>query len=228
MNGKALKHQLGPLRLRREIPDTISPKDEQGLQQLFDAANRSLDRASTGDSLREYIGRVEKLARGIFKTAGMDPDPVVTRCAQLVSEYEDPSTTGQPAHASTISDFVYGAARVLLRVNMLKFTMAQQTINPWILAGDCMRVEEAHQQLINAGAFAREGGTKTARQSREKEAKRRQDRMREWIGEHNGKYPSNDKATRAILEYKNPDKESARRQFSRDLNAVYATYEWRK
>jgi hypothetical protein len=134
-----------------------------------------------------------------------------------------PEGVPEPLQRSAISEFVYGAARVLLRVNMLKVTIAQPTINPWILAADCMRVEEAHQQLVGAGAFDREDRTRTARQAKEEEAKGRQDRMRAWINA-NGRFPTNDKVTRGILEYENADKESARKQFSRDLNAVHATF----
>jgi len=169
----------------------------------------------------------------------MSPDPIGVRCAQIVSEREDVGTTvmsdatsgsgmapegvPEPLRRSAISEFVFGAARVLLRLNMLKVTIAQPTINPWILAADCMRVEEAHQQLIAAGAFDREDRTRTARKAREEEARGRQDRMRAWINE-NGRFPTNDKVTRGILEYENADKESARKQFSRDLNAVHATF----
>lgn len=241
MNAKSLRYRFRPLKVPREVPDSLSVKEEKRLRELFEAANRSLEQASSGESLREYIARIEELARGIFTTAEISPDPVGVRCAQIVSEHEGVRTTnvsesgsgmepeGSPEllNRSAISEFVYGAARVLLRINMLKVTMAQPTINPWILAADCMRVEEAHQQLICAGAYNSEDRTRTARQAREEEAMRRQDRMRTWINA-NGRFPSNDKATRAILEYRNADKESARRLFSRDLNAVHATLKLRK
>ena len=241
MNAKSLKGRFKPLRVPREVPDSLSVKEERRLRQLFEEANRSLERASTGESLREYFGRIEELARGIFTAANMSPDPIAVRCAQIVSDHEDVGTTDMsaasasmapegipnPLQRSAISEFVYGAARVLLRVNMLKVTIAQPTINPWILAADCMRVEEAHQQLISAGAYDGGDSTRTARQAREEEAKGRQDRMRAWIDE-NGRFPTNDKVTRGILEYKNADKESARKQFSRDLNAVHATVKLRK
>jgi hypothetical protein len=239
MNTKSLKGRFRPLRVPREVPDSLSDKEEKRLQELFEEANRSLERASSGESLREYIGRIEELARGIFTSENMSPDPIAVRCAQIVSEREDigatvisdaagasgmaPEGVPDPLQRGAISEFVYGAARVLLRVNMLKVTIAQPAINPWILAADCMRVEEAHQQLIGAGAFDREDRTRTARQAREEEAKERQDRMRAWINA-NGRFPTNDKVTRGILEYKNADKESARKLFSRDLNAVHATF----
>jgi hypothetical protein len=243
MNAKSLKGRFRPLRVPREVPDSLSDKEEKRLRELFEEANRSLERASSGESLREYIGRIEELARGIFTAENMSPDPIAVRCAQIVSEREHVGTTvmsdvaggsamtpegvPEPLQRSAISEFVYGAARVLLRVNMLKVTIAQPTINPWILAADCMRVEEAHQQLIGAGAFDREDRTRTARQAREEEAQGRQDRMRAWINA-NGRFPTNDKVTRGILEYKNADKESARKLFSRDLNAVHATFKLRK
>ena len=233
MNAKSLKGRFKPLRVPREVPDSLSDKEERRLQELFEEANRSLERASSGESLREYIGRIEELARGIFTAANMSPDPIAVRCAQIVSDHEDvgagmaPEGLPKPLERNAISEAVYGAARVLLRVNMLKVTIAQPTINPWLLAADCMRVEEAHQQLISAGAYDKEDSTRTARQAREEEAKGRQDRMRAWI-DANGRFPTNDKVTRGILEYKNADKESARKQFSRDLNAVHATFKLRK
>jgi hypothetical protein len=233
MNAKSLKGRFKPLRVPREVPDSLSVKEERRLRQLFEEANRSLERASSGESLREYVGRIEELARGIFTAANMSPDPIAVRCAQIVSNHEDigagiaPEGLPKPLERSALSEAVYGAARVLLRVNMLKVTIAQPTINPWILAADCMRVEEAHQQLISAGAYDREDSTRTARHAREEEAKGRQDRMRAWIDE-NGRFPTNDKVTRGILEYKNADKESARKLFSRDLNAVHATFKLRK
>ena len=233
MNAKSLKGRFKPLRVPREVPDSLSVKEERRLRQLFEEANRSLERASTGESLREYVGRIEELARGIFTAANMSPDPIAVCCAQIVSDHEDvgagiaPEGLPKPLERSAISEFVYGAARVLLRVNMLKVTIAQPTINPWILAADCMRVEEAHQQLISAGAYDGGDSTRTARQAREEEAKGRQDRMRAWI-DANGRFPTNDKVTRGILEYKNADKESARKLFSRDLNAVHATFKLRK
>jgi hypothetical protein len=221
MNAKSLKSRFRPLRVPREVPDSISIKEEKRLRELFEAANRSLERASSGESLREYIGRIEELTRDIFTAENTSPDPLGVRCAQIVSEYEGAGTT------DAISEFVYGAARVLLRINMLKVTLAQPAINPWILAADCMRLEEAHQQLISAGAYDREDSTRTARQAKEEEAIKRQDRMRAWINA-NGRFPSNDKVTRGILEYKNAGRESARRLFSRDLNAVHATLKLRK
>lgn len=229
MNAKSLKGRFKPLRVSREVPDSLTVKEERRLRQLFEEANRSLERASTGESLREYVGRIEELARGIFTAASMSPDPIAVCCAQIVSDHEDVTPEGipNPLQRSAISEFVYGAARVLLRVNMLKVTIAQPTINPWILAADCMRVEEAHQQLISAGAYDGGDSTRTARQAREEEAKGRQDRMRAWI-DANGRFPTNDKVTRGILEYKNADKESARKLFSRDLNAVHATFKLRK
>ena len=229
MNAKSLKGRFRPLRVPREVPDSLTVKEERRLRELFEEANRSLERASSGESLREYVGRIEELARGIFTAANMSPDPIAVRCAQIVSDHEDVTPEGipNPLQRSAISEFVYGAARVLLRVNMLKVTIAQPTINPWILAADCMRVEEAHQQLISAGAYDGGDSTRTARQAREEEAKGRQDRMRAWI-DANGRFPTNDKVTRGILEYKNADKESARKLFSRDLNAVHATFKLRK
>jgi hypothetical protein len=51
--------------------------------------------------------------------------------------------------------------------------------------------------------------------------------MRQWVTAH-GKFPTNDKETRVALGYRDAGAERARRQFSRDLTAVYATYKRRK
>jgi hypothetical protein len=244
MKGKTVKYRLGPLRMQRHIAASV-PMNEKRLQALFDSVNKSLERASSGDSLRDYIDQIETLARGIFSAEKVTPDPIVIRCAQIVSEYEDP-TLGelagnarqplaasssadlpQPLPRSAISEFLYGAARVLLRINVVKATLAQSTINPWLLAAECMSVEEAHQQLIFAGAYNAEGRTRTEREVKEASARERQDRMRQWVTAH-GKFPSNDKETRVALGYRDAGAERARRQFSRDLTAVYATYKRRK
>jgi hypothetical protein len=243
MKGKTVRYRLGPLRMQRHV-STTAPMSEKRLQALFDSVNRSLERASSGDSLRDYIDQIESLARGIFSRENVTPDPIVIRCAQIVNEYEDPKTgelsgaiggasghsptdSPQPLPRSAISEFLYGAARVLLRTNVVKTTMAQSTINPWMLAAECMNVEEAHQQLIFAGAYNNEGRTRTEREVKEASARQRQERMREWVNAH-GRFPANDKETRVALGYRDAGTERARRQFSRDLTAVYATQKLRK
>jgi hypothetical protein len=241
------KHlRLGPLKLRQqEGPKPIATDDHKRLTELFEKVNRSQERSLTGEALREYIGEIEKVARGIFAAEGEVPDPIMQRCAQIVREYEDPklqdlsegtltryiqelgsSTPGLPRNGA-ISEFVYGAARVLLRINVLKLTMASPSPNPWLLAEECMSVEAAFQQLIAAGAFNREGHPRTAREEKELLARERQDKMRQWI-HANGTFPKNDKATRALLGYKNPQTEVARKLFSRDLTAVHATHKLRE
>jgi hypothetical protein len=242
MKGKTVKYRLGPLRMQRHISATV-PLNEKRLQALFESVNKSLERASNGDSLRDYIDQIEELARGIFSAEKVAPDPIVIRCAQIVSEYEDPkvgelsgnssaspgspSDSPQPLPRSAISEFLYGAARVLLRINVVKGTLAQSTINPWLLAAECMSVEESHQQLLFAGAYNTEGRTRTEREVKEATARQRQERMRAWVNAH-GKFPTNDKETRIALGYRDAGTERARRQFSRDLTAVYATHKLRK
>ena len=89
MKGKTVKYRLGPLTMQRHISATV-PMDEKRLQALFESVNKSLERASNGDSLRDYIDQIEELARGIFSAEKVAPDPIVIRCAQIVGEYEDP------------------------------------------------------------------------------------------------------------------------------------------
>jgi hypothetical protein len=241
----SLNPQLGPQELSRELPEWISVKEEKRLRQLFDEANRKLERAATGESLRDYLREIEELAREVFTREGLAPDLIAIRCAQIVSDYETPKVSGMSDEAlkdfieklpesssetprrSAVSELIYGAARVLLRINVVKATLAQAKMNPWILAADCMSVEEAHQQLIHAGARKSDGRKQTAREAREEKARQRQDRMREWISAH-GRFPLNDAVTRTALGYANPDSARARKQFSRDLMAVHATQRLRE
>src|SRR5215470_456332 len=131
------KHiQLGPLKLRQqESPKPISTDDHERLTALFAKVSRSQERSMSGEALREYIGEIEKVARGIFAAEGENPDPVVQRCAEIVREHEglkledvsedalsryiqalgtDPS---RPPRKGAGSEFLYGAARVLPRLN---------------------------------------------------------------------------------------------------------------
>jgi hypothetical protein len=244
MKNKTIR--LGALRLRQqEGPKPISTDDHERLTALFEKVSRSQERSMTGEALREYIGEIEKMARGIFAAEQVTPDPVVQRCAQIVREYEDPKLDSLSEEAlrrymrevgdstpgllrkGAISESLYGAARVLLRINVLKLTMAGPSPNPWLLAEECMSVEAAFQQLIATGAFDREGQARTPREEKELVARERQDKMRQWI-DANGTFPTNDKATRALLGYKNPQTEAARRLFSRDLTAVHATHKVRE
>src|SRR5262245_11192472 len=155
------KHiQFDPLKLRKqESPKPISTDDHERLTQLFAKVSRSQERSMSGEALREYIGEIEKVARGIFAVAGDDPDPVVQRCAEIVRAHEDPKLrdlsadalakymqdlgTGasRPPRRGMVSESLYGAARVLLRINVLKFTMTSPTPNAWLLAEECMSVE---------------------------------------------------------------------------------------
>ena len=96
MNAKSLKGRFRPLRVPREVPDSLTVKEENRLRELFEEANRSLERASSGESLREYVGRIEELARGTFTAANMSPDPIAVRCAQIVSDHEDVTPEGIP------------------------------------------------------------------------------------------------------------------------------------
>jgi hypothetical protein len=241
------KHiQLDPLKLRKQAsPKPISTDDHERLTELFAKVSRSQERSMSGEALREYIGEIEKVARGIFAAQGEDPDPVVQRCAEIVREHEGPKLEGvsedalsrymqalgtgisRPPRTGTAAESLYGAARVLLRINVLKFTMSNPTPNPWLLAEECMSVEAAFQQLIAAGAFNSEVRTRTPRATKELKARERQDKMRQWI-DANGTFPTNDKATRTVLGYEHPQTEAARRLFSRDLTAVHATHKARE
>ena len=241
MKSKLLHYRLGLPKGGRSGAASVPAKNDEHLSKLFESVNRSLELANSGESLREYVSEIEGLARGIFTSEGISPDPIVARCAQIVSEYENPRSddewasapeqvpegTPQPLPRSAITEFMYGAARVLLRVNVLKVTMSQSIINPWILAADCMRLEEAHRQLVCAGAYA-EGRRRTPKEVKEEQARERQNRMREWIEANGGKFPVNDKVTQIALGYLNAGTASARKLFSRDLTAVHASHRARK
>ena len=186
-------------------------------------ANR-VSRSREGSDLRTYLADSGELARDVFRAARLSPDPVGTRCTQIIDEFQKGTVEamppqgqrryaqllrqqGQPKALSQaqITGPVYCAAQLLFALDGV-----DHSDPPAVLASYCMKVERWRERLIYTLALS-DVRPATARRSKNKTT--RVETLRQYV-KRNGR-PKNDKQTRVKLGY--PEGPKGRVMLTRDL-----------
>jgi hypothetical protein len=156
---------------------------------VFFAAFNDRQRAiETGTVLRERVAEIEQLATAVFERERIDRTRGNNRYAQIIREYEDPQVGQWPSARrhkyrelngyealakDQISTALYCAARVLSAVSSIRATLQPpESPNPYHLAIEAMRLEQAAWHLVYAEQYAKRHSTERAQHARQTRAQK--------------------------------------------------------